>query len=369
MRPSSASANPPKGQVVHVTTSLDFGGVETHMEILGSLRAQAAYAPVFCAIAGGGNVSGVLERSGARVVCLQASPRIPSPVAIWRLWRLFRRLRPAVVHTHGAEANFHGLLAAALAGVRVRIGEEIGIPDHGPAARLAFRTCYRFAHKVIGVSGCVTEWLVRSDEVPAGKAATLTVPVRLPETSAAPRPPEDRFRLAFVGRLEPVKNLGQLMTAFAALRESGADAELWLLGNGSLAPELEAQAARLRLSDRVRFLGYRSDPGEWLRQCHVCVQPSLSEGFGLAMVEAMGCQVPVVSTRVGVAPDIITDGANGWLLEGFGADAIQEGLQRAYRCRDRIPAIGRASRETVLPLFDSARYLERLEDLYTECGG
>ena len=68
------------------------------------------------------------------------------------------------------------------------------------------------------------------------------------------------------------------------------------------------------LTEKVKLWGYQSDPAELIRQCHVYVQPSISEGFGLALVEAMGCGVPVIATAVGGAPEIIKDGETGWLL-------------------------------------------------------
>lgn len=363
-----AHAGPRRRTVVHVVTSLDFGGVETQMEIVGESAHASAYDHVFCAIGGGGRAAAALERQGATVECLHVPARIPSISAVRQLYRLFRRLRPEVVYAHGAEANFHGLLAAAIAGVPVRIGEEIGIPVHGPVAARVFAACYRLAHRVVGVSGCVSSWLVASGEVPRHKVATLTLPARLAASGELPSPCRgDRWRGCFVGRLEPVKNLDALLRAFAALVRSGADAELWLMGQGSSGPSLQADARKLGIEGRVSFLGYQRRPDEWVRRCHVCIQPSLSEGFGLAMVEAMGCGVPVLSTPVGAAPDIIADGVNGWLTDGFDELALLRGLQRAYRATAELDSIGGAARKAVATLVDPERYMERLDGLLSDC--
>lgn len=353
--------------VVHLATSLDFGGVETHLATIAGARASAAYIPVFCALGRGGAVATAMARDGAQVVCLQQPSAIPSLRALVALWRLLRRLRPAVLHAHGAEANFHGLLAGWLAGVPVRVGEEIGIPAHGRLARRVFRACYAFAHAVVGVSEGVTRWLVDSGEVAAGKAVTVLNPVQLPEGRGGTLPPADRVRFCHVGRLEPVKNLDALLHAFAGLAGGGVGpaAELWLVGDGSMRAALEARAQALGIAGQVRFLGFQAEPAGLLRQCHVAIQCSLSEGFGLAMVEAMGCELPVLSTRVGAAGQVIEEGRSGWLVDGFDADALQAGLQRA--CATPMPRLldmGRAARATVHSMFTPADYLARVERLY-----
>ena len=121
--------------VVHVVTSLDFGGVESHMETLATHAGESSMRLMFCAIGGGGSVARRMTAAGADVVCMDKPIRLPCLSAIAGLYRMFRRTRPLVVHTHGAEANVCGLIAAWLARVPVRVGEEIGMPDHGRKAR------------------------------------------------------------------------------------------------------------------------------------------------------------------------------------------------------------------------------------------
>lgn len=350
---------------LHVVTHLDYGGVESHMAMLGELQSACDYRHSFCAIGQGGRVAARLLAARAEVVCLQVPTRILSVSAIWRLYRLFRCSRPLVVHTHGAEANFHGLIAAALAGVPVRIGEEIGIPTHGRWTRLYFTMAYRCAHRVIGVSQSVTNWLISIGEVQGGQGVTLANPVRLPDGRGESLPPADPFRACFVGRLESVKNLVALVDAFGELVAGGARAELWLIGDGSLRAELERIVGQRSLQAVVKFHGYQSTPAQWIKQCHVCVQPSISEGFGLALVEAMGCEVPVISTKVGVAPEIIANGVSGWLVEGFDAGAVHDALDTAYRTpRATLAEMGRNARLTVATLFEPTVYAKRLEALY-----
>lgn len=352
-------------RVIHVLTSLDFGGVEKHMEILARSAGKSGWNYGFCAVGSGGMAAKRIEAVAEQVDCLRQSTTIPSIKAIWKLVRIFRRLRPQAVHTHGAEANFHGLIAAWLAGVPIRIGEEIGIPSHSARARWVFRRVYLLAHRVIGISESVTRWLVESGEVPAHKTVRMYNPVELPNgMGATPGEVVGRFRLGFVGRLEPVKNPVILVEAVAKLRSEGMPVEVWLVGDGSQRGMLEALAKELKVEKYVSFFGYQENPAQFVSQCDLYVQPSISEGFGLALVEAMGCEVPVLATAVGGAPEIIEHGRTGWLLEEPSVEELVTHLKQAWQDRTQLAAVGRAGRDAVITRFEPRGYIHELETLY-----
>ncbi|TBW08952.1 glycosyltransferase [Azotobacter chroococcum] len=352
--------------VLHLLTSLNFGGVEKRMEILAE-QPLGDMQHLFCAIGGGGAAERRLKALGIPVQCLQQPTRIPSPAAILALFRLFRRLRPTVVHSHGAEANFHGLIAARLAGVPVRIGEEIGIPSHSPRARRIFRQVYRTAHCVIGMSCAVTDWLIESGEVPPAKAVRVYNPVKLPVERSGQAATPGALRVGFVGRLEAVKNPLALVEAADLLLARGIPVELWLIGEGRERARLEAAIRAQELDECVHLLGYQATPDEHIRQCHVYVQPSLSEGFSIALVEAMGCGVPVIATAVGGAPEIVDPGKTGWLLPEATPSALASVLEEAWRLGpQQLQAMGRRARAAVEGRFEPAEYKSRLEALYRQ---
>ena len=321
--------------IIHVVTSLGFGGVERHMEVIASVLGHSQMRHMFVAIGKGGATEEKLCALGADVICLGKKTKIPSLSALIALFALFRRERPFVVHAHGAEANFHGLLAACLARVPVRIGEEIGIPNHGIKARTVFRLIYGMAHRVVGISQSVTDWLIASREAPQHKATRIYNPVRLPELKKSTPVQRDVFRIGFNGRLEPVKNPLALLEAFGEIFANGISSELWLIGEGSERIALRERISQMGLAEKVKLWGYQSDPAELIRQCHVYVQPSISEGFGLALVEAMGCGVPVIATAVGGAPEIIKDGETGWLLPKATSELIANALRVAHDFGDK----------------------------------
>lgn len=365
--PSSLKKEPPL--VIHILTSLDFGGVERHMEVIASVLDHARMRHQFVAIGRGGAAEEKLRALGTEVQCLGQKPNIPSLGAFRALLQLFRYEQPLIVHAHGAEANFHALLAAWLARVPVRIGEEIGIPNHSDKAKRIFRWVYKTAHCVIGVSQVVTDWLIASHEVPAPKARRIDNPVRLPPIKAENKP-ERWLRIIFVGRLEPVKNPLGLLRGFARLLADGIAAELWIIGDGSERSLLENSALEMNLGDQVRFFGFQKNPENYLYQSHLLVQPSLSEGFGLALVEAMACGLPVISTTVGSAPDIVQPGKTGWLLPEPTPEQITAALKEAWRLGpEALREMGLRARKSVEGRFEPIHYLERVEALYEQLAG
>ena len=350
-------------KVSNIFTSLDFGGVESRAAIISNNTKKALHK--FVAINGGGKAANIIVNKGGEVTLLMQKPSIPSARAIISLYRNFKAENPDVVHTRGAEANFHGLIAARLAGVPVRIGEEIGIPNHSAKAKIIFKFSYLFANKVIGISDAVTDWLIESGEVPASKAVRIYNPVTIPEPRNKSDVQSDIFRVGFVGRLEPVKNPLALLEAIALVVDKGYNIELSIVGDGSQKQLLIDRARELNISDRVLFHGFQDKPDQYVRQCNVYVQPSISEGFGLALVEAMGCAVPVIATAVGGAPEIINDNYTGWLIHKTDAETVAEKLVEVLKIpEDTLIDIGLAGRKSIETRFEPAVYMKELDLLY-----
>lgn len=355
-----------KPTVMHILTSLGFGGVERRMETVGKYSKTARMNHVFVSIGRGGETEQALRESGVDVICLNKSVRIPSFSAIISLIFCFRQYRPLAVHTHGSEANFHGLIAAWLARVPVRVGEEIGVPNHSWKAKLVFRAVFLNAKHVICMSKAVADWVIESGEVPRSKALLIHNPVELPFLRLKQRDPGPRFRIGFVGRLEEVKNPVVLIGMISRLNKIDRPTELWIIGEGSQRAMLEVKAATEGVADQVTFKGYQKDPAHFIRQCDLCVQPSLSEGFSQSLVEAMGCGVAVVVTATGGAREVVEEGKTGWIVPSHDEETITEAVAAAYDLgTEGMFIMGQAARSSVENRFDPNQYIRELEDLYS----
>jgi glycosyltransferase involved in cell wall biosynthesis len=151
-------------------------------------------------------------------------------------------------------------------------------------------------------------------------------------TEAHPSPPDARSQppvIANLGTLRPLKGHDVLLRAFAQVR-ARTKARLWLMGDGPAREDLEALAADLEIREEVVFHGWcsREEVGRKLQQSTVFAFPSRSEGFGLALLEAMATGLPVVASRTGGIPDLIAAPSHGVLVEPDAPDRLAEALHR-----------------------------------------
>jgi glycosyltransferase involved in cell wall biosynthesis len=170
-----------------------------------------------------------------------------------------------------------------------------------------------------------------------------------------------------VGRVSGQKNFGMLIDCWHDISRRLPAAQLWIVGDGDQRAMLEARVAALGLGS-VKFWGWQS-PAEVaaiLRRADVFVLSSLHESLPTAMLEAYAAGLPVVSTRVAGAEEVIESGVNGYIVD----DAA--GLTRALDTMLTLPAAERAGmgargRERVLRDFTAARYVREVEQTYREC--
>jgi glycosyltransferase involved in cell wall biosynthesis len=352
--------------VLHVVQSLNFGGVESRLKIVGLNSAVSKYDHRFCAIRNGGVIAGELIAISCPVTVLQCRSKIPSIAAILGLIRLIRAERPTIIHCHGAEANFHGLIAGRICRVPVCLAEEIGFPTHSWKARKVFSQVYKLADLVVAISQAVKLKLIDLAEINSDKCQVLLNPVQMLPQRTGPSV-SDRFEIGFVGRLEEVKNPLGLVRAAAILRDRGIAIGITIVGDGSQRGQLERELDQLQLYDIVTLAGFDTNPFQKLAGVNLYVQPSISEGFGLALVEAMSVGIPVLATAVGGTTEIITDEETGWLLLGTDPQSIADSITNCIALGSvALENVGQRGRGSVVERFTPAVYLRNLDKLYDQ---
>ena len=183
-----------------------------------------------------------------------------------------------------------------------------------------------------------------------------------------PRPPGGRTRIVHISNFRPVKRVGAVVDVFARVRAQ-VPATLVLVGDG---PELEPARQRLSslgLDGDVEYAGERHDIVDVLSQADVFLLPSATESFGLAALEAMACEVPVVASRVGGLPEVIDSGVTGFLhapddIEGMAASIVSLVGDEALHAR-----IARAARQVAVERFSVARIVPMYEAAYAALRG
>jgi len=158
--------------------------------------------------------------------------------------------------------------------------------------------------------------------------------------------------ILFAGVMAPIKGVHHLLGAFAGLAAEVEGTRLILAGrdaDGPYVARLRARIRALRLHERVLFVGDvpQRRLAELMATCGVFVLPSLSEGLGRVVIEAMATGAPVVATRVGGIAEVITDGVTGWLVAAGDEQALQDRLRHAVVNRPEAEAVGERARQWV----------------------
>lgn len=301
---------------------------------------------------------------------------------LWRLVDFIRRERINVVHTHFSPVCHFGNLAAWLVGVPGRfwhIHSMSGITPNLPASLrhvASQRLSARLVVRIFSDSEAIREDFSRLG-VPYGKVAVLPIGIDVGQfhlngaagTRARIRSslgvPNGATLVGTVSRAEPVKGLEYLVEAAAQVAAVRPDVQWLVVGGGSQMQELHGLADVLGVAQRMIFEGIREDVPEVLQAMDIFVLPSLSEGFPLAAMEAMASGLPVVCSRVGGLPELVSHEETGLLVPPGDATALAEGVLRLVAdgtLRQRLA--GRASLE--VGRYDNVALCDRLFDVYEE---
>lgn len=359
--------------VVHVLDSLAIGGMENGVvNVINAARHGLRHTVV--TMTADGPLSDRLP-AGVAVHCVAKRAGIDLR-AIARLARLFRRLRPDVVHSRNWGA-FDAVVAARLAGVRAVVHGEHGREASDPLGLNARRNRIRrvlgpLVSRFVTVSFDLRRWLVGTVGIPAGKVLTIhngvdTARFSDGDPTEARRTlglPADAPVIGTVGRLDPVKDQAGLLAAFAAFPDSPSGPRLAIVGEGPCRQMLESEIARLHLTGRAHLCGERRDIPSVLKAFDVFALPSRAEGISNTILEAMATGLPVVATDVGGNPELVEPDVTGRLVPAADPAALETAL-RSYVSDPYLRAQhGKAGRERVLQHFSLERMAQAHTDLY-----
>jgi glycosyltransferase involved in cell wall biosynthesis len=344
--PAPAAGGPSLVHVMTVASSLGF------------LRGQAAFLRGRCgarihAIASPGErLRAFGEREGVEVHGVPMARSITPArdlVALWRLWRELRRIRPDVVHAHTPKGGLLGMIAAALARTPIRVYHLRGLPLVTACGRrrLLLRatewTACRLAHRVLSVSGSIRDVVVAEGLCPPGKVKVLRSGSGNGVDTARFRPagdearrasraalgiPEDAPVLGYLGRLARDKGVRELAAAFRLLRERDLRAHLVVAGDADASDPLPAEVLDALRSDvRVRLTSV-DDSVPVYAALDVVVLPTYREGFPNVALEAAAMGLPIVATAVPGCVDAVQDGVTGTLVPVRDPEAIARAVER-----------------------------------------
>ena len=335
----------------------------------------------------------LIESMGIPVTTLGARRVREFPQAISRLYQRVRRSPPDLIHTQLFAANIVGRIAGRLA--RLPVISTIQSLDYEPE-RLATYTnpgnwmrvlamlcadrytarlcCDRLIPISRGVAASTRQWLkVRPDRM-----TVMYNPVDTEHFVASDDQAHHKIRqqlglgedsrlILNVGRITYAKGQIDLVQAMPEILESVPNAHVVFLGdtaNERCKAELVTAIDRLGIAGHCRFPGASDHVNVWLEACDVFAFPSLFEGMGIAMAEAMLCRCPVVASSIVTLAEQIQDNVTGLLVPPQNPHSLAQAIVRILQDPVLARSLGEAAERQAIQSYDPVRYAERMAQIY-----
>ena len=328
-----------------------------------------------------GTLAPQVEALGVPILCAAKTPGLRLET-IERVRELLRQLKPNVVHTHQIGALIYAGPAARRENVPVVVHTE-HINNVAKQRSLSKRARIRL---LWGLAGSYADrFFCVSDDIADAVKAYRTVPGRkvvvVPngiDTAAFAATgdceslrrdlgiPNGVSVIGTVGRLNEVKSQDLLIRSFAQISNQVPKPHLLLVGDGPERQRLQRLAEELGIADRVHFAGYQPRPEQFLHVMDIFALTSRLEGMPLAILEAWAAGRPVVASRVGGVPAIVSDGETGILFKPRDEDALTQAMSRLLERPDDARMLGEAGRDFVKSRFDLRVMAESYQRHYRE---
>ena len=368
--------------VVHVMYRFDVGGLENGVVNLINRMPAEAYRHAILALTEVTDFRRRIARDDVEFISL-AKP----PGHLWKLYpqlyRLFRRLEPAIVHSRNLAA-LEVTIPAWAAGVPVRIhgehGRDVGDLDGSNKSYQWLRRLYNpFVTHFIALSRDLENYLLDPVGIARRKVAQIYNGVDaerfhpadgLPIIDGCPFRRPQHWLVGTVGRMQTVKDQTLLARAFvrALEREPALRQRLRLVmvGEGPLRAQAQEILDAAGVADLAWLPGERHDVPGILRGLDCFVLPSLAEGISNTILEAMASGLPVIATRVGGNPELVLEGETGRLVPVGDAEALASALIDDVRAPDDAHAAGQAGRRQIERRFSMDSMVAAYRGLYDE---
>ena len=322
--------------------------------------------------------------NGVKVIQIPSLLRRISPMndirALCDLVRIIKAEKPDVVHTHTSKAGILGRVAAKIVRVPLIVHTPHGHVFFGHFGPILSRV-FLWVERLFGI---LTDRVVvltdgeRSDYTdrnvyPEDKLVQIHSGVDIEKFKQSPVSAVEKKRalglaqnglvVGFIGWLLPIKGPMHLIKAMEDVWRDYENTVLVFIGKGDLDVDLRAAALKTGANGRVNFLGWRNDIEEIMPIFDIFVLPSLNEGMGRVLVEAMAAGKPVVASNVGGIPDLVQHDYNGLLVAPGDEKALATGIKHLISNPQKAKLMGQRGREFCRQ-FSVESMVEKIDSLY-----
>jgi glycosyltransferase involved in cell wall biosynthesis len=327
------------------------------------------------------------ELANVKLITISSLIRRISPFidlkALFKLYKIIRQEKPDIVHTHTSKAGILGRLASFFARVPVVV--------HTPHGHIFYayygKVKTKFFVLLEKLMASITDRIITLTEkeklehiqfnvAKQHKFVVIPSGVRL-ENLSKDRGIDDELKrnlgipltdsiVGTVGRLVEIKGHRYLIDAARLVLDKIPEVTFLLVGDGHLMEGLINQASTMGIKEKVIFAGWRSDIPSLINIFDIFALPSLNEGMGRVLVEAMAMGKPIVASNVGGILDLVKDGVNGILFPQGDAYAMAEAIIKLLMDKEPARKMGEEGKRRVYPAYDLSTMIKNIEQLYNK---
>jgi glycosyltransferase involved in cell wall biosynthesis len=300
-----------------------------------------------------------------------------------KVWKIIRKLKPDIVHTHTAKAGMAGRVAARLAGVPVVLHTFHGNNFRGYFGKIMTqvsinieRVLARLSTKIIAISELQREELLHFRICKDAKIQVINLGFdlrKITHSDADVGTFKSAFSIAgnwkvvdFVGRLTAIKDPFRFIEIARRVIASRDDVVFVFAGDGELADDLKERVRSHGLQERIIFTGYITDLRPLYADTDVLLLTSVNEGTPVAVIEAMANRIPVVATRVGGVPNLIKHKHTGFLFESKDMDGMAQAVLSIIQDPAYYLAITDNAYTHISTCYSSTRLIHDLDSLFQQ---
>jgi len=377
-----------KFKVIHIITRLDKGGSaeNTFLTLKGLDKSRYEVSLIAGPVDDPSqDRRDQIEESGVRYIQVPQLRRnihlFYDFTALLKIYRFLKREKPDIIHTHTSKAGLLGRLAARLARVPSIIHTPHGHVFFGYFGALKTRMfilfeklASRITDKIVALTPREKTDYLSYKVTQKDKLVVIPSGIELHKYQHAPREERSKLRkelgiaehsavVGTAGRLVPVKGPQFLLQAFKQVISEHPETYLVFAGDGPLRKSLEKNAVDMDLAKDIIFAGWRDDMARVLSVFDIFCLPSLNEGMGRVLVEAMALGKPVVASDVGGIPDLIIPGKNGFLVPPRNPGELSRQILFLIKNREEAAKMGRTGKEMVSAFSDEIM-VKKIAELY-----
>lgn len=348
-------------KLVHIIPTLERGGAERIVVDLLCHIDRKKFDPTLIILKEGGPL--LEEITDADIPHRLFSGYYPKgPLLIKRIASELKDLKPDIVHTHLFGGDAWGVLGARKAQVPCIVTTEHNLNrDENLARRKIKARAFRYLSKLIAVSKAVAGFAEITYKVPKDIIDVIPNGIKIEKYTQDHRENE-QFRIGAFGRLEKQKGFDFLLGALALLPDK--DWQCIIAGEGSRRRALESRARKLKIIDRVQFLGSREDIPALLSTLDVFVLPSLWEGQGISLLEAGAASVPIVASRVDGIAEMLSGKEAALLTAPGDARGIMASIRWVREQKKAAEQMAERWRKIIVKEYTLEKMVQRYEEVY-----